>query len=374
MANDHPHSPFSRPNLDQGPPQVAIRPQPWAIPLMVVAALALGGVVFWQLSQGRERAAQERLTTPSRDAPRSGSQDLPPPAAPADPPPVFQPEPVFQTPPAAYVPDEALPPQGLELAPTDASARLRAPALVIDLSEAAPANVGGTPSAAPVIGASLARAAVDAAGGPRASADDRFSADIRGDSARSRVERLAHPEATVVEGTVMAAVLETAVNSDLPGLARAIITRDVPSFDGSRVLIPRGSRVIGQYKSGVALGQSRAFVIWNRLIRPDGASVDIASPGTDQLGRGGLEGKVDRHFLQRFGGSILLSLISAGAASAADGDTRVIIAGARSGADAAAIALQKEIDLPPTIRVQQGAPIRIIVARDLDFSGLGQQP
>jgi type IV secretion system protein VirB10 len=128
--------------------------------------------------------------------------------------------------------------------------------------------------------------------------------------------------------------------------------------------------VIGQYKSGVALGQSRAFVIWNRLIRPDGASVDIASPGTDALGRGGLEGKVDRHFLRRFGGAILLSLISSGAASASSNDTAIIIAGAR-GADAASVALQKELDQAPTITVQQGASIRIFVARDLDFSGIG---
>lgn len=374
MANDHPHSPFSRgAGGDDRPPQVAIRPQPWAIPAMVLAALALGGLVFWQLSAGRERAAQQRLTDPAQDAPAIGARDLPPPATPIDPPLVLQPEPVFQHPPPdADQPQAALDPSALA-APTDAQARLRSPALVFDLSEQSgpgpSVSVGGDPvrSAAPA----TARAVIDAVAGaaPRAAADDRFAADLRGDGAQARVARLAHPGATVVEGTVMAAVLETALNSDVPGLARAVVTRDVSSFDGARVLIPRGSRVIGQYKSGVALGQSRAFVIWNRLIRPDGASVEITSPGTDALGRGGLEGKVDRHFLQRFGGAILLSLVSTGAASASNKDTAIIIAGAR-GADAAAVALQKELDQPPTIQVPQGAAIRIFVARDLDFSAV----
>lgn len=372
MANDHPHSPFTRDRSDDRP-QVAIRPQPFVIPLVVLIALALGVIVFWQLSSGRERAAQQRLTDPSAAASAIETRDLPPPAAPADPPQVLQQEPVFQQPATeAGAPQAALDSSAVAI-PVDAQARLRSPALVFDLSEQSgpvqPAAASGDAprGAAPA----TARALIDAVGGaaPRTAADDRFASDLRGDGAQARVTPLAHPGATVVEGTVMAAVLETALNSDVPGLARAVITRDVPSFDGARVLIPRGSRVIGQYKSGVALGQSRAFVIWNRLIRPDGASVEITSPGTDALGRGGLEGKVDRHFLQRFGGAILLSLVSTGAASASNKDTAVIIAGAR-GADAAAVALQKELDQPPTIKVPQGAAIRIFVARDLDFSSV----
>jgi type IV secretion system protein VirB10 len=353
---------------------VAIRPQPWVIPLVVIASLALGGMVFWQLSAGRERAAEQRLTDPSRGAPAIGAQDLPPPAAPVDPPQVLQPEPLFQQPPPADAdaPHAALDPSAVAT-PVDAQARLRAPALVFDASEPSAPVSQPADGAIPVRGgaAGAARSVIDAVGGAqqRGAADDRFAAELRGDGAQARVARLAHPGATVIEGTVMAAVLETALNSDVPGLARAVITRDVASFDGARVLIPRGSRVIGQYKSGVALGQSRAFVIWNRLIRPDGASVEITSPGTDALGRGGLEGKVDRHFLRRFGGAILLSLVSTGAASGSNKDAAIIIAGAR-GADAAAVALQKELDQPPTIKVPQGAAIRIFVARDLDFSAV----
>src|SRR5690606_27116324 len=124
----------------------------------------------------------------------------------------------------------------------------------------------------------------------------------------------------------------------------------VRSFDGSQVLIPRGSKLIGQYKSAVQVGQSRAFVVWSRLLTPTGVSVDIGSPATDQLGRGGLDGKVDSHFMQRFGGSILLTLLSAGAERAARGDsngssnTLIIGAPAQGAQLAAGGALQKQID------------------------------
>ncbi|MES1202594.1 MAG: TrbI/VirB10 family protein, partial [Pseudomonadota bacterium] len=142
--------------------------------------------------------------------------------------------------------------------------------------------------------------------------------------------------------------------------------RDVLSFDNSKVLIPRGSRLIGQYRSAVALGQSRAFVIWTRLVRPDGVSVQIADPGADALGRGGLEGHVDTHFMRRFGGAILLSLITAGAnAATSDSDTQVIIANTRSVGDST---ITRGADIAPTVDVPQGAPIRIFVTRDLDFS------
>jgi type IV secretion system protein VirB10 len=178
---------------------------------------------------------------------------------------------------------------------------------------------------------------------------------------------------TIVQGDVIPAILETALNSDLPGYARAMVTRDVRGFDGTKVLVPRGSRLIGEYNSGTALGQSRAFVIWTRLIRPDGATIELSSPATDSLGRGGLEGKVDRHFFQRFGGAILLSLLSIGGNAIADStDTTVVIAGAQAGTSAAATALGgSDTSIKPTITVPQGTPVRVFVNQDLDFSGVG---
>lgn len=348
-------------------PAVASASRSLTMPIAIAGAVGLGALVFFALQSERER----------RPAQAPGIEQIPPTFSADLPPPPAAEGPIRGTPPVAEMyPDLGATPTahdggaGASAAPSGPEVP-GAPSLVVDLTTpAAPLpEPGALPARDGMRGAAAGALAATLPGAPAqaATADDRFSAELRG-ATDARAYALAAPGATIVEGTMIAAVLETAISSDVPGLARAVISRDVRSFDGSRVLVPVGSRVIGQYKSGVALGQSRAFVIWNRLVRPDGASIQLASPGTDAFGRGGLEGQVDRHYLRRFGGSVLLSLVSAGASR--QGDTNVIIAGARGGADAAAIALQREIDQPPTIRIPQGAPIRIFVARDLDFSAV----
>ena len=161
-------------------------------------------------------------------------------------------------------------------------------------------------------------------------------------------------------------MLETAIDTDVPGFVRAVVSQDVRSYDGTRVLVPRSSRLIGQYQSGLQAGQKRAYVIWTRLIRPDGVSVDIASPATGFDGSGGLPGKVDNHFFQRFGSAMLLSVIG-GLTTLATGGSSVILGG---GSSAASTALQQNGDIPPTVRVKMGEPIRVFTARDLDFSSV----
>ena len=162
-------------------------------------------------------------------------------------------------------------------------------------------------------------------------------------------------------------MLETAINTDVPGFVRAVVSQDVKSYDGRRILVPRSSRLIGQYQSGLQAGQKRAYVIWTRLIRPDGVSVALASPGTAFDGSGGVPGKVDTHFFQRFGSALLLSVIG-GLGSLGGGNASVVVGG---GQNAAATALQQNGDIGPTIRVRMGEPIRVFTARDLDF---GQAP
>jgi type IV secretion system protein VirB10 len=176
--------------------------------------------------------------------------------------------------------------------------------------------------------------------------------------------RMEDPSLTVSQGTLIPAVLETAIDSDLPGYVRAVVSQDVRSFDGSRVLIPRSSRLIGEYKSGLQQGQTRAYVVWSRLIRPDGVSVALASPAVDAQGATGLSGQVDNHFFQRMGSSLLLSVIGAAGAASRGG---VTIA---TGDSAAAVAAQRDGARPPTIRVRQGQPIRIFTARDLNFASV----
>ncbi|MGB3710782.1 MAG: TrbI/VirB10 family protein, partial [Erythrobacter sp.] len=171
------------------------------------------------------------------------------------------------------------------------------------------------------------------------------------------------------EGTLIPAILETAINTDVPGYVRAVVSQDVRSFDGKRVLVPRSSRLIGQYQSGVQNGQKRAYVIWTRLIRPDGASVNIASPAVAFNGTTGLEGDVDSHFFKRFGSSMLLSVIG-GLSAIGTGGASVVLGGA--GQSAANTALQQDGQISPTIRVRMGEPIRVFVARDLDFSDVAR--
>ncbi|MXO75853.1 type VI secretion protein [Altererythrobacter aerius] len=182
---------------------------------------------------------------------------------------------------------------------------------------------------------------------------------VGGGPAQARA--MVDPQTTVTQGTLIPAVLETAINTDVPGFVRAVVSQDVRSFDGSRVLVPRSSRLIGQYQSGLQGGQKRAYVIWTRLIRPDGASVNLASPAVGFDGTTGLAGSVNSHFFKRFGSSILLSVIG----GLASGGASVVLGG---GTSAASTALQQDGQIAPTVRVRQGEPIRVFTARDLDFS------
>ena len=185
--------------------------------------------------------------------------------------------------------------------------------------------------------------------------------------------KLQHPEMLIAQGTMIAGILETAIQSDLPGMLRAIVSEDIYGFDGTVLLIPRGSRLIGRYKSGLLRGQVRVFVMWNRILRTDGVSINIGSYGTDNLGRSGLDGDLDTHFLERFGSSILLSMIDTGmqiGANSLDNQNSATVA-IESGQDvssAAQVALENSIAIPPTIHVDQGKRIKVFVSKDLDFS------
>jgi type IV secretion system protein VirB10 len=223
------------------------------------------------------------------------------------------------------------------------------------LAEPASAPPPGTPAASGVGGTGGAAAFASSIGG------------VGGAPAQARA--MTNPSATVTEGTLIPAILETAINTDVPGYVRAVVSQDVKSFDGKRVLVPRSSRLIGQYRAGVEQGQKRAYVIWTRLIRPDGVSVNLASPAIGFDGTTGLEGDVNNHFFKRFGSGLLLSVVGGLSAVATGGIGGAIVAG--SAQDAANSAVQQTGNISPTIRVRAGEPIRVYTARDLDFSAVG---
>ena len=175
----------------------------------------------------------------------------------------------------------------------------------------------------------------------------------------------------IAEGKLISAVLETAIQSDLPGKVRAVVADDVYSYNGERKLLEKGSRLVGEYQSGIRQGQVRVFVVWSRVITPHGVDVALASPGTGPLGRAGIGGWVDRHFLERFGASLLLSVIGAYTAREAASSSRQDAQIQREVRDSfnrlGEIALADSINIAPTINVNQGAYIRVFVARDLNF-------
>jgi len=188
-----------------------------------------------------------------------------------------------------------------------------------------------------------------------------------GQSDRVMATRLRNPALTVPQGTIIAAVLETALDSTRPGAARAVVSRDVKSFDGSKVLIPRGSRLYGEYASDMAAGQKRALVRWRRLTRPDAVIIDLNSPAADPLGRAGIGGKVDTHFFERFGGAILQSVLDIGVAAVSRSVTDYPVVVALPGSSTQISGVQPQ-QVQPTLKVQQGTSVSVFVARDLDFS------
>lgn len=180
----------------------------------------------------------------------------------------------------------------------------------------------------------------------------------------------------VKAGTIIPAALITALNSDLPGEVIAQVTE--PVYDhrtGRTVLIPQGSRLIGQYDSQVVYGQNRLMVAWNRIIMPDGRSINIGSmTGADLTGAAGLEDRRDGHFGQLARGILLSTLFSVGAAAAQDAGTRssggLVINSAGSGVANSAQQVGQQItgrDLnrQPTLMVRAGWPLRVLVSKDM---------
>jgi type IV secretion system protein VirB10 len=262
-------------------------------------------------------------------------------------------------------------------------ARRHAPMLIYDVSGSSGTPPAAKPTPADDVQSALTNqllkstaatlAAADGAGTPSEGYADRTAAYGKTASDQQVPEASARRISMgnrIAQGKMLTATLETAVSSDLPGKLRAVVTADVWSEDGSRRLVQRGSRLIGEYRSGLVRGNTRVFVIWTRLLQPDGTDVAIGSPGTDDLGRAGLTGTIDRHFAERFGAAVLLSLIGSTTTASQAGST-VVVDTSQGFSQVAQQSLQDSVNIPPTITVAQGAPVQVFVARDLVF---GQPP
>jgi type IV secretion system protein VirB10 len=172
------------------------------------------------------------------------------------------------------------------------------------------------------------------------------------------------------KGAFLDCSLETAIDSSLPGLTTCVTALDTFSADGTVVLLERGTKLIGEMRSQMQQGMARVFVLWTEARTPKGVVVALASPGTDELGRSGLPGTVDRHFAERFGAAILVSVINGAIQSAVNRSQQpggTVILNPTGIGDVATEILRSTLSIPPTVRVPPGERIQVLVARDLDF-------
>lgn len=177
-------------------------------------------------------------------------------------------------------------------------------------------------------------------------------------------QRLLLPKGAFIDCT-----LETAIDSTLPGMTTCVTATDTFSADGTVVLLPRGTKLVGETRGQVQQGSARVFVLWTEARTPSGVVIPLGSPGTDALGRSGLAGKVNRHFWQRFGAAILVSVINGGIQygieSQNQGGALIYDPGATQ--EVMTEALKGTVNIPPTVTVANGSRIQVLVARDVDF-------
>ena len=140
------------------------------------------------------------------------------------------------------------------------------------------------------------------------------------------------------------------------------------------MLIPRGSRLIGDYQADAAAGQNRALILWTRLIRPDGGTIALASPVTDTQGRTGVRAHVNSHFLARFSNAFLQTFLYVGATLATQSSNSAVVVAVPGSFQGVATAATPATEIKPTLTVIPGTSISVLAARDLDFTEIEPQP
>ena len=183
-----------------------------------------------------------------------------------------------------------------------------------------------------------------------------------------RTQRLLLPKGAFIDCT-----LETAIDSTLSGMTTCVTATDTFGVDGRVVLLERGTKLVGETRGQVQQGTARVFVLWTEARTPAGVIVPLDSPGTDELGRSGLAGSVDRHFWERFGAALLVSAVDGAVQAAVQSSNRgsgAIIYNPSAAQDVTTEVLKSTLSIPPTVRKENGDRIQVLVARDIDFTSV----
>ncbi|TAJ31964.1 type IV secretion system protein VirB10 [Bosea sp. (in: a-proteobacteria)] len=228
-------------------------------------------------------------------------------------------------------------------------------------------SAAGTARPAGMGGAADAPSEAGPSGSPNALDALRQSSSV----GEARASMLPNRNYLVTAGTLIPCILQTAMNSAQPGYTSCLIPRDVYSENGRVVLMEKGTKVLGEYYGGIQQGQNRLFVLWTRAVTPQGVRIDLASPGSDALGRAGIAGAVDTFFWARFGSALLLSLVDDAAyiaGQSVSGGNNNFNNTTRTPSEGAGIALQNSINIRPVLKKNQGEEVGIFVAKDFNFA------
>jgi type IV secretion system protein VirB10 len=330
---------------------------------LAICALLIGVLLFVVLNERRTRQSEPSVEARGPDNAASAWTGPPPLYVPPAPQPTYEPEPVPEQRPAPA------PPASPAAVPVARNTAPSVPAIQPVLPVIAPPTAPPLPPQRVSAGSPLV---IDTGTAPAPTAGSTPGTDLSGSPAqaitRIRASAFANRSMTVPQGYLIPAVLETGFDSTKPGFARAIVSRDVRGFDGKNVLIPRGSRLIGEYKSATGQSQNRAVITWTRLIRPDGMTIMMDSPAVDTLGRIGVPASVNTHFFAKLGDALLQTTFGIGQALAGRAVTGPVVVLSGNTTTTASQAITPRSDYTPTLKVAPGKSISVFVAHDLDFS------
>lgn len=313
-----------------------------------------------------------KTATSHSNAPKPKSETVVVPEAPQAPPPLPPQRPIQQA-----IPLVATPPLPM---PTPEASPMplvqRGPSLVQRRIMGEDPQGAGMPSLLPLPGQGTAGAGAPAGIGALGGPGDQLP------DGPTSAQPLTDPDTLMLRGTFIRCVLQTRIITDFPGYASCIVTEPVYSFNGRRLLLPKGSKVLGKY-SHEPTGP-RVAVIWDRIVTPNGIDVNMTSPGVDDLGGAGYTGHVDSHWGSRIGAALLISMLSdafsyeaaehgprtASIANGAVVETPFQSNTATTLQNLAGQAVRSAANRPATVTINQGTIVDIYVAKDVDFSGV----